>query len=271
MTERGTNTYLLGDGAVSVIDPGPADPAHLAAILAALAPGERVAQILVTHAHKDHSPLAAPLAEATGAPILAFGGARDGRSARMAALGETLGGGEGLDLSFAPDRRLADDDTLEAGGRRLVAIHTPGHLGGHLCFQWGDDALFSGDHVMGWAPSLVSPPDGDLTEFMRSLDRVEALGALRYFPGHGAPVADGLARTRALRAHRLSREAAIRAAVTQGAQTLGEVTEQVYTDVPAALLPAAARNVLAHLIDLHARNLLIFQGPAGPDTPFRPA
>jgi len=264
MTERGTNTYLLGEGAVTLIDPGPADPAHLQAVLGALAPGERVVQILVTHAHLDHSPLARPLSEATGAPVLAFGDATAGRSARMTGLAGGLGGGEGLDADFAPDERLDDGAGIEAGGRVLRALHTPGHLGNHLCFRWGD-ALFTGDHVMGWAPSLVSPPDGDLTDFMASLDRIEALGALRYYPGHGAPVAEGLARTQALRAHRLGREAAIRTAVAAGADTVATITGSVYTDVPSALLPAATRNVLAHLIDLEGRGLIGFDGPTGPE------
>ena len=266
MTERGTNTYLLGEGAVSVIDPGPADPGHLRAILAALAPGERIAQILVTHAHKDHSPLARPLAEATGAPVLGFGGAEAGRSARMAALAGEVGGGEGVDEAFAPDILLPDGAEIEAGGRLLAAVHTPGHFGNHLCFRWGA-SLFSGDHVMGWAPSLVSPPDGDLTDFMASLKRVEALGPLRYYPGHGAPVAEGQARVQALRAHRLGRERSIRAAVEGGAATLTAITGAVYHDVAPALLPAAARNVLAHLIDLEARGLLRFDGVPGPETP----
>ncbi len=271
MTERGTNTYILGEGAVTVIDPGPADPAHLAAISAALHPGERISQILVTHAHLDHSPAAAPLSAQTGAPVLAFGDARAGRSRRMAALsGGDLGGGEGVDTGFAPHERLADGVTLEAGGQVLTAIHTPGHFGNHLCFQWGG-ALFSGDHVMGWAPSLVSPPDGDLTDFMASLDRIEALGALAYYPGHGAPIEEGAARVRALRAHRRGREEAIRAALRDGARSLGAITDRVYTDVPPALLPAAARNVLAHLIDLQARNLARFDGPPGPQTPVFPA
>jgi len=270
MTERGTNTWLLGEGQVTVIDPGPADPAHLAAILAAIAPGERVAQILVTHTHKDHSPLARPLAEASGAPVLAFGDAFAGQSARMAALaGASLGGGEGVDTGFVPDALLADGDAVEAGGQPLIALHTPGHLGNHLCFRWGN-ALFSGDHIMGWAPSLVSPPEGDLTDFMASLERVAALGPMRLFPGHGAPVADGLGRTRALRDHRQGREAAIRAAVQGGAMTLNAITLQVYTDIAPALLPAASRNVLAHLIDLEARNLLRFDGLPGPETPVRP-
>jgi hydroxyacylglutathione hydrolase len=271
MTERGTNTYLLGDGAVTVIDPGPEDPAHLRAILAALAPGERIAQILVTHSHKDHSPLARPLAEATGAPVLAFGDSAAGLSPRMAALAANgLTGGEGVDAAFRPDTRLADGDTIEVGGRSVRAVHTPGHLGNHLCFLWGD-ALFSGDHIMGWAPSLVSPPEGDLTDFMVSLDRVEALGQTRLYPGHGAPVDDGLSRTRELRAHRLGREAAIRAAVEAGAATPDAISRAVYHDVNPALLPAAARNVLAHLIDLDARAILHFDGTPGPETPvFKP-
>jgi len=264
MTERGTNTYLLGEGAVTVIDPGPADPAHMAAIRAALAPGERITTILVSHSHKDHSPAARPLAEATGAPVLAFGDAFAGKSERMAALADApIGGGEGVDTAFVPDSRLADGDEIEVGGRGLRAVHTPGHLGNHLCFLWGN-ALFTADHIMGWAPSLVSPPEGDLTDFMTSLDRVEALGPLRYYPGHGAPVADGLVRTRALRDHRRGREAAIRAAIGQGAATLEAITGAVYTDVAPALLPAAARNVLAHLFDLQARDLVHFDTPPGP-------
>lgn len=271
MTERGTNTWLLGEGAVTVIDPGPADPVHLAAILAALQPGERVAQILITHTHTDHSPLSRPLQQATGAPILGFGDTRAGRSARMLALADAaLGGGESPDLEFRPDERLADGSVIEAGGQPLQALHTPGHYGNHLCFQWGE-ALFTGDHVMDWAPSLVSPPDGDLTDFMASLARLEGLGPLRYYPGHGAPVADGPARARALRAHRLGREAAIRAAVEAGAGSLTAITAAVYTDVAPALLPAAARNVLAHLIDLDARGMLRFDGPPGVETPVRPA
>lgn len=265
MTERGTNTYLLGHGAVTVIDPGPPDPAHLAAIVAALRPGERIAQIVVTHSHKDHSPAARPLAEATGAPVMAFGDSTAGRSPRMAALeGTPIGGGEGIDVGFACDERLPDGTVLEAGAKPLRAVHTPGHLGNHLCFQWGD-TLFTGDHIMGWAPSLVSPPEGDLTDFMSSLARIEALGPLRYYPGHGAPVADGLARLHALRAHRLGREASIRQAVAGGATTLDAITTAVYTDVPPALLPAAARNVLAHLIDLQGKGLVEIDGVIGPD------
>ena len=267
MTERGTNTWLLGDGAVTVIDPGPDDPAHLAALHAALGKHERVAQIVVTHAHLDHSPAARPLSRATGAPVFAFGDARAGRSARMQALaGALIGGGEGVDQAFVPDEALPDSSEISAGGSPMRVVHTPGHFGNHICLLWRG-ALFSGDQIMGWAPSLVSPPDGDLTDFMASLDRIEALGPLRLYPGHGAPVADGLARVRTLRAHRRGRESAIRAALAEGDSTLATITARVYTDVPVALLPAAARNVLAHLIDLDARGLARFDGPPGAKSP----
>lgn len=269
MTERGTNSYLLGKGAVCVIDPGPASRVHLTAILAALEPGERITQILVTHTHNDHSPGARALADATGAPVFAFGTAFAGRSTRMQALaGANLGGGEGIDTTFAPDETLANGATLEVAGQPLIAVHTPGHLGNHLCFQWRE-ALFTGDHVMGWAPSLVSPPDGDLTDFMASLERIESLGKLCYYPGHGAPITEGAQRVRALRAHRQARETAIRTAVAEGAATIRAITDRVYTDVPLALIPAAARNVLAHLIDLEGRGLLKFDGKPSPLTPIK--
>lgn len=266
MTERGTNTYLLGEGSVTVIDPGPADPAHVTALLAALRPGERISRILVTHTHLDHSPAARPLAQQTGAPVLAFGAAGAGRSPRMAALaGHPIGGGEGVDQSFTPDETLTDGDELPLENGVLRVLHTPGHLGNHLCFQW-NDRLFSGDHVMGWAPSLVSPPDGDLTDFMASLTRLSTLGPLHLYPGHGAPVTDGQQRILDLLAHRRGRETAIRQAVDAGAITPEAVTRAVYTDVPTALLPAALRNVLAHLIDLEGRGLIAFDGPVGPHT-----
>jgi glyoxylase-like metal-dependent hydrolase (beta-lactamase superfamily II) len=271
MTHWGTNSWILGRGAVTVIDPGPADRGHLAALLAALEPSETVAQILVTHAHLDHSPGAPLLAKETGAPVLAFGDARAGRSERMAALaGLPIGGGEGVDTAFAPDRTLADDAVLEVAGRPLRALHTPGHFGNHMCFLWGE-ALFSGDHVMAWAPSLVSPPDGDLTDFMSSLRRLQALGPLTLYPGHGAPVRRGQARITELYSHRLRRESAILAALSAGAETVAAITRAVYTDVDRALLPAAERNVLAHVIDLQARGRLAADGPLRLDARLRPA
>ncbi len=270
MTHTGTNTYILGEGRVAVIDPGPALPAHLAAILAALAPGETVSHILVTHSHADHSPLARPLAEATGAPVLAFGDAAAGRSARMAglALEAALGGGEGIDAAFLPDLTLADGALVEGAGWTLRAIHTPGHIGNHLCLAWGD-RVFSGDHVMGWATSLVSPPDGDMGAYMQSLDRLAAERAARLYPGHGDPVADPAARIAALAAHRREREAQILSTLAAGPADAPALAARIYQDTPSALLPAATRNVLAHLVDLMDRNLVLSDSPPGPASRFR--
>ena len=251
MTHWGTNTFLLGEGEVAVIDPGPALPAHLAAILAALRPGERISHIFVTHAHLDHSPLARPLAEATGAEVLAFGDARAGLSPRMAGV-QGLGGGEGLDLAFTPDRCLQDGEVVAGGTWALEVLHTPGHLGSHICLGWGD-RLFTGDHVMGWAPSLVSPPEGDMTDYMASLARLAQRPWLRLYPAHGAAIEVPATRLRELITHRQSREALILQALTQP-RPLEALLADVYHDTAPALLPAARRNLLAHLLDLLHRN-----------------
>ncbi|MDJ0823447.1 MAG: MBL fold metallo-hydrolase [Paracoccaceae bacterium] len=261
MTFRGTNTYLLGETELAVIDPGPDDPAHLEAILAALRPSQSILHILISHAHIDHSPLARPLAEATGAPVLAFGDAAAGRSAVMQELaaGGLVGGGEGVDASFAPDILLRDGDVVEGEGWQLTALHLPGHMGNHLCFAWGD-VLFSADLVMGWASSLVSPPDGDLTDFMASLRRLQERPWSVFHAGHGAPVLDPHSRLQALINHRLGREAAILEALADAPTTPAALAERIYTDTPAALMPAASRNVLAHLIDLYGKSLVTPQG-----------
>lgn len=272
MTFWGTNTYLLGTRGLAVIDPGPASEAHLAAILAALAPGQRVTHVLVTHAHLDHSPLARRLAEQTGAPVMAFGDARAGRSAVMERLarGGLAGGGEGVDASFVPDVALADGAAVEGDGWRLEALHTPGHFGNHLCFAW-EGALFTGDLVMGWASSLVSPPDGDLTDFMASCARIAARDWRVLHPGHGAPVADAAARIGWLVEHRRMREAQILAALAEAPGTAADLAARIYAETPPALLPAAARNVFAHLVDLAGRGLAAPEGDLGDGARFRPA
>jgi hydroxyacylglutathione hydrolase len=266
MTFRGTNTYLLGSGAVTVIDPGPQDDRHLAAIHAALGPDERIVQILVTHAHSDHAPLARPLAAQTGAPVLAYGDARAGRRARP--VDTDIGGGEGVDSDFAPDQTLADGAVIDTSAGPVMALWTPGHFGNHLSFAWRG-ALFSGDLVMGWASSLISPPDGDLGDYMRSLARLAARADQVYYPGHGAPVTDPAARVADLAHHRRTREAEIVAALSQGPADIAALTRSIYHDTPAALHRAAARNVLAHLIDLTSRGLVSKENPAtsSPDQP----
>ena len=246
LTGPGTNTFLLGEAEVAVIDPGPDDPAHRAAVLAAVGRG-RVVAILVTHPHLDHSAGAPALAAATGAPVLAFGGARDGRSALMAGV-EGIAGGEGLDLGFAPDRRLADGEVVAGAGWQLEALWTPGHAAAHMAFRWGE-ALFCGDLVLGWASTLISPPDGDLSDYMRSLARLQGLGLARLLPAHGAPVEDPAARLAELAAPRRARTVEILAALRDGPADPARLARRLY-DVPPVLLPAAERNVLAHLLAL---------------------
>lgn len=261
MTYRGTNTYLLGETDVAVIDPGPDSAAHLEAILAAIQPGQRISHIIVTHTHLDHSPLARPLAERTGAEVWAFGDATAGRSTVMQGLAEAglMGGGEGVDHGFRPDHVLADGDVLEGDGWALEVLHTPGHIGNHVSLAWGD-ACLTADHVMGWATSLVSPPDGDLTDFMASCEKLGARQWRVFYPGHGAPVSDPNARLDWLVAHRRAREVSILDALAAGPATAEALARAIYTETPAALLGAATRNVLAHLVDLTGRGRVAPEG-----------
>lgn len=253
MTFLGTNTYLLGTRELAVIDPGPDSPAHLDAVMKAVA-DRTVTHILLTHSHLDHSPLAGPLSRETGARIYAFGDSRAGRSPIMQDLAAAglAGGGEGIDQKFAPDVVVNDGDVICGAGWQVEALHTPGHIGNHLCYRFAD-AMFTGDHVMGWSSSLVSPPDGDLTDFMRSCHKLRAYDAKVYYPGHGAPVTDPAARLTWLIEHRMTREAQILAALTAQAHTVTSLTRAVYSDLAATLLPAAERNVFAHLVDLVQR------------------
>ncbi len=256
LTGTGTNTYLIGATDLAVIDPGPDLPDHLAAILAAVGQGQRISHIIVTHAHRDHSALAPRLARLTGAQVLGFGPALSGRSPQMTALAADLpSAGEGLDLTFQPTI-LVPDATLTIGPDwELTAIHTPGHLGGHLCLALGK-TLFSGDHVMGWATSIVAPPDGDMADYMASLRRLQGQSWQSFLPGHGASIADPASRLAELVTHRLAREAAILDHLAQGPDHIAPLTRRIYRDIPPGLLPAAERNVLAHLIDLASRNLV---------------
>jgi glyoxylase-like metal-dependent hydrolase (beta-lactamase superfamily II) len=262
MTYRGTNTYILGDTALAVIDPGPASDAHLEAILAAVGPDQHISHIIVTHTHLDHSPLAKPLSTATGAPVIAFGGPTAGRSEvmqQLAAAG-TVGGGEGVDVDFVPDVMVEDGELIVGEGWQLEVIHTPGHIGNHISLGWGD-CCFTADHVMGWASSLVSPPDGDLTDFMASCTRLQSRDWRVFYPGHGGGVDDPAARLAWLVAHRRAREASILEALADAPSTAPALAALIYTQTPPALLGAAIRNVLAHLIDLHGRGIIGHTGP----------
>ena len=264
LTGPGTNTFLLGEGQIAVIDPGPDTASHRAAILEAGA--GRISHIFVTHAHLDHSEGAAALAQATGAPILAFGTADAGRSPMMARLSGTAGGGEGRDAAFRPDCPLRDGETVTGDGWALRAIHTPGHMGNHLAFLW-EDRLFCGDLILGWSSTLISPPDGDLIDYFRSLDRIAALAPRRLLPAHGDPVEDPATRIEELRTHRRQRSAEILRALRDGPADAATLAARIYT-VPPQLLPAAARNVLAHLIALSELGALSAPTHIGPEAQF---
>lgn len=255
MTYWGTNSYVIGTQAVALIDPGPDDDAHRQALMAAAA-GRPIQAILVTHSHVDHSPLATRMGQELGVPVYAYGDSAAGRSPIMVDLmrdGLTTGG-EGVDPDFAPDHCLQDGETLRGDGWEIEAIHTPGHFGNHMCFAL-QDVLFCGDHVMDWASSLVSPPDGDLTDFMASCHKLLSRDWAVAYSAHGDAITDVAGRLQWLVDHRLQREAQIleHLAAPVDLQTL---TERVYTDIAAYMLPAAQRNVFAHLVDLVQRDLV---------------
>ena len=269
MTHWGTNSYLIGQSAVAIVDPGPDDDRHLDRLLAAI--GEAtVSAILITHAHRDHSALAPRIATQVSAPVLAFGPPEAGRSAVMSRLAATgrAGGGEGVDACFRPDGTLSDGETLEVDGLTIEAIHTPGHFPGHLSFSVGD-VLLSGDHIMEWSTTLISPPEGDVAAFLSSCTRLLERSETLYLPGHGGPVEDPGFRVEVLMRHRKEREAQILAALKDGPANSDEIAALVYRDIPPSLLPAAARNVLAHLVDLTERGMAASDPELAWDARFR--
>ena len=262
MTFRGTNTYLVGTNDIAVLDPGPNDPEHLQAILDALEFGQRITHILVTHSHIDHSKLATALSQASGATIYGFGPSDIGQSNVMRELIASgyIGGGEGSDKDFRPDICLEDGDQIEGDGWNISVLHTPGHFANHITYTWRDIA-FTGDHIMEWASSMVSPPDGDLADFMSSCRKLKDKDWRIFYPGHGGPVQRPRQRLEWLISHRLGREADILAALKQRPMNPSELAEQIYVETHRALLGAAARNVFAHLIDLHTRQYVSCDGP----------
>ena len=257
MTFTGTRTYLLGGQHLALIDPGPLSQDHKRALLSVLE-GRHLEAIFVTHAHLDHSPLAADLSELTGAPV--YGCAPDlAKPAEILLELGSIGGGEGIDTAFRADIPLADGEKVTGTGWQLEAIHTPGHLSDHLCFSDGA-RLFSGDHVMGWASSMISPPEGNLTAFMSSLQVLLEREEEAYFPGHGPPVKEGRKVARYLLEHRRAREAQLLAQLEAGADTVSGLTSAIYRDVDPSLHRAASRNVLSHLIDLYGRGIVTCGG-----------
>ena len=249
-TFEGTETYLVGTAEIAVIDPGPDDQRHIDAILAAVV-GGRVSAILCTHTHRDHSPASRALAAATGAPIIGC--------APLAISDDGPRADAAFDFDYAPDRVLEDGETLEGEGWTLAAVATPGHTTNHLCFAFGD-ILFTGDHVMGWSTTVIAPPDGDMADYMASLDMLLARDDRLYFPAHGPAVEKPRAHVRALITHRRMREKQILERLGQGIGRIPAMVETMYRAVDPRLHPAAGRSVLAHLIDLERRGLVSREG-----------
>jgi glyoxylase-like metal-dependent hydrolase (beta-lactamase superfamily II) len=244
-THTGTQTYVVGETEVAVIDPGPDDPGHVAGLLEAVR-GARVAAILCTHTHRDHSPASRALQAATGAPIV---GCR-----ALAIADEGPRADESFDPEYRPDRVLADGDVVAGEGWALEAVATPGHTSNHLCFALvGEGGLFSGDHVMGWSTSVVAPPDGDMAVYMASLDKLLARPEQTYYPTHGPAIPDAHAHVRRLIAHRQERERQILSKLAAGEGRIPTIVAELYREIDPRLHPAAGRSVLAHLIDLRDR------------------
>ena len=260
MTFKGTNTYIIGNEELAIIDPGPINEEHLENILGILA-GKPVKYIFLTHSHVDHSPLAKQLSAELKTPIYAYWTSDSGLSSTMISLLDSgyESGAEGIDYEFDPDCFIKDNQEFFLNDDIITAIHTPGHMGNHVCYQYGK-VLFSGDHVMGWATSMVSPPYGDLTQFMTSCRLLQSMKFDLFLPGHGDPVKNPSDRLNFLVNHRLERECQIKETIKKTALTALEITEIIYTDIDSSLIPAATRNVFAHLIDLNERGQVGFQG-----------
>jgi glyoxylase-like metal-dependent hydrolase (beta-lactamase superfamily II) len=257
MTFKGTVSYIIGQGSVAIIDPGPDDESHVAALLAAVR-GETVTHIFVTHTHRDHSPATAALKRATGAQVLAEG---PHRAARPLFVGEAPRSEAAADTDFMPDTRLADGDVVEGRGWALEAVATPGHTANHMGYVLREPAVhFCGDHVMGWSTTVVAPPDGAMADYMASLEKLWQRDEDVYLPGHGNILRNARGYVHALHEHRRDRESAILAALMDGAADIPALVRAIYIGLDERLVPAAGRSVLAHLEDLVSRGLVITDG-----------
>ncbi|MEO6248331.1 MAG: MBL fold metallo-hydrolase [Sphingomicrobium sp.] len=249
-TYTGTQSYLAGKGEVVVIDPGPDLPEHVAALIAAIA-GRRVVAIACTHTHRDHSPAAALLKAATGAPIIGC--------APLAL--DTVGprADASFDFTYAPDQVLEDGEAIHVDGHSLVAVATPGHTSNHLCLAYRG-ALFTGDHVMGWSTTVVVPPDGDMAAYMASLDKLRHRKDRIYYPAHGAAVTKPQQLVRGMIGHRMQRERQIVRLIGEGATTIPAIVAAAYPSLDQRLVPAAGGSVFAHLVDLERRGVVQADG-----------
>jgi len=243
-TFHGTGTFIVGHGKVAIIDPGPAIPEHIDALLHAVR-GESVTHLLVTHTHRDHSPACAAVQAATGAPTHAYGAHGAGKIEAGVQVEE------GGDMEFRPDVRVRHGDVIEGDGFSFECVYTPGHTSNHVCFQYREHrALFSGDHVMGWSTTIISPPDGDMAQYMASLELLLARDDAQYWPTHGPCIDDPKPFVQEYMAHRHGRERQIHACLASGVHTIAEMVPMMYCDLPQRMFPAAARSVFATVIHL---------------------
>jgi glyoxylase-like metal-dependent hydrolase (beta-lactamase superfamily II) len=254
-TFHGTGTYILGQGDVAVIDPGPLDVEHSRNVLAAVT-GERITHILITHTHMDHSPGAALIKAETGAKTFGFGPHGAGKVAAGVIVEE------GGDMDFVPDLQVRHGDVIQGGNWSVECVYTPGHTSNHLCFQLREQkALFTGDHIMGWSTSIISPPDGDMAAYMQSLELMLLRDDAVYWPTHGPSIIDPKAHVRAFIAHRQERQQQIIDCMRGGVSRIVEMVPRMYTDTPEFMYPAAGRSVFAALEYMVARGVARTDGP----------
>ena len=257
-TFKGTMSYIIGRGKVAILDPGPDDDAHIAALLEAVR-GETVSHIFVTHTHRDHSPAVPKIKAATGAKVFAQG---PHRLARPLHIGETRRLDASADMDFRPDVALADGEVVSGDGFTLEAVATPGHTANHMAFAFKEaDLLFAGDHVMAWSTTIVAPPDGAMSDYMASLHKLARRSEQLYLPGHGAPVREAPRYVQFLIRHRQGREASIVHRLGKGEADIPTLVKAVYIGLDPRLTGAAALSVLAHLEDLVARGVVATEGP----------
>lgn len=253
-TWHGTGTYVIGEGNVAVVDPGPDLPEHVDALLAAL-DGETITHLLVTHTHRDHSPACRPVQAATGAPTYGFGRHGIGR------IEPGVQVEEGADKDFEPDVRVAHGDVVSGDGWSVECVHTPGHTSNHICYQLREHkALFSGDHVMGWSTTIISPPDGDIASYLASLELLLDRDDACYWPTHGACIREPKPLVQALIDHRLERADEIRACLADGVHEIAAMVLRMYADIPEFMHRAAARSVFSTLIYLIERGEVSCEG-----------
>ncbi len=253
-TFHGTGTYILGTGSVAVIDPGPADAEHIRNVMAAVA-GERISHILITHTHMDHSPGAALIKAEVDANTYGFGPHGAGKVAAGIVVEE------GGDMDFTPDIQVGHRDVIQGGDWSIECVYTPGHTSNHLCFQLREQkALFTGDHVMGWSTSIISPPDGDMAAYMKSLELLLERDDSVYWPTHGPCILDPKTHVRAFIEHRLERQQQIIDCMRQGVSKIADMVPRMYTDTPEFMYPAAGRSVFAALEYIIAKGVARTEG-----------